>query len=150
MVVEENKAVVRRINEEVISGKDLALADELFSPEYMVYPSRPGRTPVPENAKRAFSILHEAFPDLRANIESMVAERRRGSDASNHERHAPGEVLRLRAYGQPSGVAVSRFLAPGGWQGYGRLARGGHRPARGAVGKHASVGQGGLIQPGGC
>ena len=74
MAVEENKAVVRRINNEVISGKNLALADELFSSEYIVCPSLPGRPPGPENAKRAFSMLHAAFPDLQANIESMVAE----------------------------------------------------------------------------
>ena len=72
MVVEENKAVVRRINEEVISGKDLALVDELFSPEYMVCPSLPGCTPGPENAERAFWMLHAAFPDLQANIEESM------------------------------------------------------------------------------
>jgi hypothetical protein len=65
VAAEHNKAAVRRINEDVISGKNLALADELFSPAYTVYPSLPGLPPGLENAKRTFSMLHAAFPTSR-------------------------------------------------------------------------------------
>ena len=70
----ENKAAQRRIIEEVINGKNLDLADELFSDEHKLYPesSEVGRGP--EGMKQAFAGLHEEFPDIRVGIESMVAE----------------------------------------------------------------------------
>ena len=71
---EENKATVRRIVEQVINQKKLAMVDELFSDEYQPHPSGQERPVGPPYAKRNFSRMHEAFPDLRAAIESMVAE----------------------------------------------------------------------------
>jgi predicted ester cyclase len=74
MATEENKAVFRRIIEEVINDKNLEVVDELFSEEYVTHPSLPGRTPGPENARRYFSNMHAAFPDILATIEAVVAE----------------------------------------------------------------------------
>src|SRR4051812_24414612 len=74
MGAEENKAVMQRITEEVINQKKLAMVDELFSKEYQPYPPMPGRTCGPEHARRNFSRMHNAFPDFRATIDSMVAE----------------------------------------------------------------------------
>jgi predicted SnoaL-like aldol condensation-catalyzing enzyme len=71
---EENKAVVERIVEQVINQKKLAMVDELFSEKYHPHPSRHERPIGPEYAKRNFSRMHKAFPDLRAVIERMVAE----------------------------------------------------------------------------
>ena len=71
---EENKAVVRRIVEQVVNQKKLTMVDELFSDEYRPHPSQHGRPVGPEHAKRNFSRMHETFPDLRAAIEAMVAE----------------------------------------------------------------------------
>jgi predicted ester cyclase len=71
---EENKAVVRRIVDQVMNQKRLDLVDELFSDEYRPHPSRHERPGGLQHAKRNFSRMHEVFPDLRADIESMVAE----------------------------------------------------------------------------
>jgi predicted SnoaL-like aldol condensation-catalyzing enzyme len=70
----ENKAVQRRIIDEVINRKDLDLTDELFSEEHELHPEAPGITRGPEGMKHAFAGLHEDFPDIRVEIESMVAE----------------------------------------------------------------------------
>ena len=70
----ENKAVQQRIIDEVINKKNLDLADELFSEEHELHPGAPGVTRGPEGMKRAFAGLHEEFPDIRAEIESIVAE----------------------------------------------------------------------------
>jgi predicted SnoaL-like aldol condensation-catalyzing enzyme len=70
----ENKAVQRRIIDEVINRKDLDLADELFSEEHELHPDVPGITRGPEGMKHAFAGLHQDFPDIRVEIESMVAE----------------------------------------------------------------------------
>jgi predicted ester cyclase len=60
--VEANKLVVRRVWEEVWNGRDLSVADAVFTPEYAAY-------------ERAFmpSWL-AAFPDWRFDVADMVAE----------------------------------------------------------------------------
>ncbi len=70
----ENKAVQQRIIDEVINKKNLDLADELFSEEHELHPGAPGVTRGPEGMKQAFAGLHEEFPEVRVDIESMVAE----------------------------------------------------------------------------
>jgi predicted SnoaL-like aldol condensation-catalyzing enzyme len=70
----ENKAVQRRIIDEVINQKSLDSADELFSEEHELHPEAPGVGRGPEGMKRAFAVLHEEFPDIHVEIESMVAE----------------------------------------------------------------------------
>jgi predicted SnoaL-like aldol condensation-catalyzing enzyme len=70
----ENKAVQRRIIDEVINQKNLDFADELFSEEHELHPEALGVGRGPEGMKQAFAGLHEEFPDVRVEIESMVAE----------------------------------------------------------------------------
>ena len=70
----ENKEAQRRIIEEVINQKNLDLADELFSEEHKLYPESSGVGRGPEGMKQAFAGLHEEFPDVHVQIESIVAE----------------------------------------------------------------------------
>jgi predicted SnoaL-like aldol condensation-catalyzing enzyme len=70
----ENKDVQRRIIDEVINRKNLDLADELFSEGHELRPEVAGVGRGPEGMKRAFAGLHEEFPDIHVEIESMVAE----------------------------------------------------------------------------
>ena len=70
----ENKDVQRRIINEVINQKNLDLADELFSDEHKLYPESAGVGRGPEGMKQAFAGLHEEFPDIHVDIESIVAE----------------------------------------------------------------------------
>jgi predicted ester cyclase len=74
VAVEEYKAIVRRVHEEVLNQRDLELADKYYSPEYVLHPGLPASSRGPERVKRTFSQLFEAFPDVRATIEYMVAE----------------------------------------------------------------------------
>jgi predicted SnoaL-like aldol condensation-catalyzing enzyme len=71
---EENKAAQRRVIDEVINQKNLGLAYELFSEEHELHPEALGVGRGPEGMKQAFAGLHEEFPDIRVEIESMVAE----------------------------------------------------------------------------
>ena len=70
----ENKEAQRRVIEEVINQKYLDLADELFSEEHKLYPESAGVGRGPEGMKQAFAGLHEEFPDIHVDIESIVAE----------------------------------------------------------------------------
>ena len=83
----ENKAVQRRIIDEVINQKNLDLAYELFSEEHVLHPEAPGVGRGPEGMKRAFAGLHEEFPDVRVEIESMVAEGGHGCRTPDLQRH---------------------------------------------------------------
>ena len=70
----ENKAVLRRIFDEVINGRNLDLADQLYADEHELHPEAPGVGRGPEGMKRAFTGLLEEFPDIWVDVESMVAE----------------------------------------------------------------------------
>jgi predicted SnoaL-like aldol condensation-catalyzing enzyme len=70
----ENRAALRRVFDEVINGKDLDLCGELFSEEHVLHPEASGVGRGPEGMKLAFAGLLDEFPDVRVEIESMVAE----------------------------------------------------------------------------
>ena len=72
---EENAALVRRRYDEVLSGHDLAVVDELHAEDYAFHPSSGGRAAAGDDAEEArLARLLAAFPDLRATVESLVAE----------------------------------------------------------------------------
>jgi predicted SnoaL-like aldol condensation-catalyzing enzyme len=70
----ENKAVLQRIFDEVVNQKNLDAADELYSDEHELHPESPGIGRGAEGMKHAFAGLHAEFPDIRVEVESMVAE----------------------------------------------------------------------------
>jgi steroid delta-isomerase-like uncharacterized protein len=72
--VEQNKQVYRRWFEEVVSGGDLALADELLASNYALhFPGAPG--PVDrEGHKQLVMMFRSAFPDWRESVEDVIAE----------------------------------------------------------------------------
>lgn len=69
----ENTVAMRRIFDEVITGKNLDLADELYAPEHELHPDA-GIGRGAEGMKQAFAGLHEEFRDVRAEIETIVAQ----------------------------------------------------------------------------
>jgi steroid delta-isomerase-like uncharacterized protein len=66
----ENKDIVRRIYEEAINGHDLDLLDNYLVPDYVNH-KNPGGL---EGVKQLFSMLFQAFPDLRVTVDSIGAE----------------------------------------------------------------------------
>ncbi|MCB0035474.1 MAG: ester cyclase [Anaerolineales bacterium] len=60
---EENKAIVRRLWEEVWNQNNLAVCDEIFDETYA------------KHEKRFAPIMRTAFPDLHFTIEDMIAEK---------------------------------------------------------------------------
>jgi predicted ester cyclase len=70
---QDNIAVFRRLVDELINGGNLAAFDELFAPDFIEHELPPGVPPGREGTRQLFSMLHGAFPDLRAEIEDVVA-----------------------------------------------------------------------------
>jgi predicted ester cyclase len=74
---EANKAMVRRLIEEVQNRHNLAGIDTFFTPNFINHleaPDLSAELTATERAKVAFSQLFTAFPDLHVTIEDQVAE----------------------------------------------------------------------------
>jgi predicted ester cyclase len=74
MGTQENKAITRRFLNEVANGGNIAVLDDLYTPNFVdrsVPPGVPGTT---EAAKGFWSMFRAAFPDLRYTLEDEVVE----------------------------------------------------------------------------
>jgi steroid delta-isomerase-like uncharacterized protein len=75
MSAEINKAIVRRMYEEVFNRRNLALAAELASPESITHEVPPGMAATgPETLRQVVQLLTTAFPDHHTTIEDLIAE----------------------------------------------------------------------------
>jgi len=72
----DNKAIVRRLYEEVWNKRRLEVVDELISPSHALNdPDVSGSQTGPELYKRRVVKFTVSFPDLRFTIEDMIAEK---------------------------------------------------------------------------
>ena len=72
---QENKAVSRRVAEEIFNEGNLDLADELYAPDYVLHdPSLPEDLHGPEALKQYAAMNLGAFPDARVTVEDQIAE----------------------------------------------------------------------------
>ena len=74
MPPEQNKAIYRRIMEEVFGRGNIALADQLIAANYVEHETLPGLEPGLEGFKQMVTSFRAAFPDMRGTVEDMVAE----------------------------------------------------------------------------
>ena len=74
MSVEENKAIIRKLNEEFINRGNAAILDKLYSPELLR--KRRGLEWIVStyDGSRGFENLHEAFLNYHSQIEELVGE----------------------------------------------------------------------------
>ena len=70
----ENKAQFRRTYEELLNEGNLAVAEELVAPDFVIHEAPPGRNRGPESMRGLATMLRTAFPDLHFTIEELVAE----------------------------------------------------------------------------
>ena len=75
MSTEQNKALVRRLMEEVFNRGNTSLVDELFAPDFVEHEELPPGIPPGREAVKHFSTMfRSAFPDLKATMDDMIAE----------------------------------------------------------------------------
>ena len=74
MAPEENKAVVRRLVEELVNKGDLAVTDEIFATDFVNRSPAIGITPDREGIKQYITMVRSAFPDYHNVIEDLIAE----------------------------------------------------------------------------
>jgi predicted ester cyclase len=70
---EKNKALVRRFLEELDNG-NLAIIDELLSPDFVDHSLMPGQGPTREDFKRSVAEILEGYSTTSFTIEEQVAE----------------------------------------------------------------------------
>lgn len=71
---EENKALVRRVYEQVWNNKNLDALDELNAPDVINHGAPPGLPPGVEGSKAYLGMFISAFPDTQMTIEDQIAE----------------------------------------------------------------------------
>jgi steroid delta-isomerase-like uncharacterized protein len=125
MSTQENKALARRVLEEMFNKGNLDLADEVFAPDYVDHdPAMPEDIRGPEGFKEYVSIFRTAFPDIHLEIEDQVAEGdkvvTRWTGTGTHE----GDLMGIAPTGNKvtlPGMEIVRIsggkLAEG-WEGY--------------------------------
>jgi predicted ester cyclase len=74
MGTQENKASARRFLEEVMNQGDVAVIDEVSSPDFEDHTSPPGVPPGNEGFKAFVGAFRTAFPDLHYTIDDELAE----------------------------------------------------------------------------
>jgi steroid delta-isomerase-like uncharacterized protein len=110
---EENKAVSRRVAEEVFNGGNLDLADELYAPDYVLHdPSLPEDLHGPEGLKRYAAMTLGAFSDIRVAVEDQVAEGDKVVSRWTATGTHTGDLMGIPPTGRRveiSGVTINRF-----------------------------------------
>ena len=113
MSAEENKAVSRRVAEEIFNGGNVDLADELYAPDYVLHdPSLPEDLHGPEGIKRYAAMTLGAFPDIRVVVEDQVAEGDKVVSRWTANGTHTGDLMGIPPTGRRveiSGVTINRF-----------------------------------------
>jgi steroid delta-isomerase-like uncharacterized protein len=112
---ESNKAVVRRLFEEVWNKGNLQVADELFSPNYAHHdPSTPDVGRGPESEKKRAVLYRNAFQDLRFSVEQLFADGETVAARWNCRGTHKGELNGIAPTGKQiaiTGISIAHFAA---------------------------------------
>jgi predicted ester cyclase len=103
MSTEHNKALARRILEEIVTRGNMSLADELIAPDYVGHPTPPGMPPGREGLKLTFTMYLSAFPDMKTTIDDIFAEGDKVVFRATHSATHKGEFMGI----PPTGKSVS-------------------------------------------
>ena len=71
--VEQNARTVRRLYDELFSKWNLAVIDEVFSPEFVGHEMPPGMPRGPEGIRQLYAGIRSGLPDVRLTVEDLIA-----------------------------------------------------------------------------
>jgi steroid delta-isomerase-like uncharacterized protein len=110
MSAEQNKALVRRLVEEVQSGHNLGLVNELLAADFVDHSVPPGLPPDREGVKMQFAMFFQAFPDLHVVIHEQVAEGDRVVTRKTFHGTHQGDLIGIPPTGRPVAFDVIDIL----------------------------------------
>lgn len=96
----ENKAIFRRVIEELWNRHNLTVADELFAP-HATSPDQPALPPGPEGIRQLATNFLAAFPDLRIEITDLIAQGDRVAGRLVERATHRGKFMEIQATGRP-------------------------------------------------
>jgi steroid delta-isomerase-like uncharacterized protein len=109
---EANKALVRRMANEVMNNGNLRVVDEIIAPNAVNHSNPPGFPAGTAGVKQMVTMYRSAFPDMRITIEDLVAEGdkvvARWSATGTHR----GELMGIPATGKRvtvTGIEINRI-----------------------------------------
>jgi len=103
--LEQNKVLVRRLMEDDISTGNLAVADEIISPEFFDHTNPPGMQEGIAGHKAIVTLFRGAFPDLNWGINDLIAEGDRVVASTTMTGTHLGELFGI----PPTGKQVSMY-----------------------------------------
>jgi predicted ester cyclase len=74
VTAEENRALIQRFYDEGWNANDLAVYDELVTPDFIDHQALPGLGPGREGFKQLNAMFRSAFPDVWVNVDGIVTE----------------------------------------------------------------------------
>jgi steroid delta-isomerase-like uncharacterized protein len=108
----DNKAVMRRVYEEVFSGGDFSAADELMTDDFVEHEDLPPGIPPGREAPQALvSMMRSAFPDFRATVEEMLEDGDKVITRARFSGTHEGEFMGIPATGRTFDIAVIDIVA---------------------------------------
>ena len=108
---EENKAIARRLYDELASQGNLSLADEVVAEDFVDHnPPGPGILPGREGLKQVFATFRSAFPDLRVRVEDQIAEGDKVVSRLTVSGTNQGEFMGMPATGKSASIGVVDIL----------------------------------------
>ena len=110
MSVEMNKALVRRLVEDVQTAGNIDAVDEIFAEDFVDHTPFPGVPPTRDGVKMLFRYLRGAFPDLRVQISEQIGESERVVTRKTFQGTHRGEFMGVPATGNPVSFEVIDIL----------------------------------------
>lgn len=109
---EENKAILRRLDEEVWNKGELSAVDELCTPDLVIHKLPPGMPSGSEGVKAMVSTYRGAFPDLKVANDFVLAEVAMVASGWTVRGTQNGELMGIPATGKQieiTGITVARI-----------------------------------------
>jgi serine phosphatase RsbU (regulator of sigma subunit)/predicted ester cyclase len=100
---ENNKALVRRLFEEVWAKGNVAAVDDFMAADYVEHTAPPGSQPGRDTVKQRVAIYHNAFPDVKVTLHDIFGQ----GDRVAYRWSAAGTHLGEWAGISPTGLRVT-------------------------------------------
>ena len=105
-MTEQNKREMRRFYDEVVNQGQLDLIDELLAEDFVEHEVFPGMEPTRAGVKQFFTLIRQAFPDLRFEAEDLIAEGEKVVGRARMTGTHEGEFMGIPATGRSIDVQV--------------------------------------------
>lgn len=101
----ENKAIIRRLMDEVWNQRKLNVLDEICAPNFIIYdPSVPDLSRGPAGAKQYIGLFCAAFPDIQITVDDLFAEGDKVALRWSARGTHTGELMGIAPTGRPVAV----------------------------------------------